>query len=151
NAGNTDSTPASFTWLVDTVAPMTSDDAPSGWHNTAVTVHLSATDNAGGSGVDKTYYKVDVGSYAVGTTVTIGAPADHSNDGTHTISYYSKDNAGNVENVKTATVKIDTADPTITLLSRLPAVNANGWNNTDVTVKWTCSDTLSGVIASPVS
>ena len=37
NAGNTDSTPASFTWLVDTVAPMTSDDAPSGWHNTAVT------------------------------------------------------------------------------------------------------------------
>jgi hypothetical protein len=150
NAGNTDASPASFTWLVDTVAPVTTDDAPSDWKNTAVTVHLSATD--GGSGVDKTYYRVDSNpTYAVGTSVVISAPLDHSNDGTHTIYYYSTDNAGNTEADKTATVKIDTANPTITFASRAPVANGNGWNKTDVTVKWDCADSLSGVVAAQVS
>src|SRR5439155_14493398 len=59
-AGNTESAPSSPDFqlqvLYDTTAPVTTDDAPSGWRNSAVTVTLSPTDSgpAGGvSGVDK--------------------------------------------------------------------------------------------------
>ena len=39
------------------------------------------------------------------------APKDHSNDGEHTITFYSVDNALNQEASKTVTVKIDTRPP----------------------------------------
>ena len=42
------------------------------------------------------------------------------------------------------TVKLDKTTPTITG-SRTPAANANGWNNTDVTVSFTCSDSPAGI------
>jgi len=41
---------------------------------------------------------------------------------------------------------IDTVGPTIAMSSRLPAANENGWNNTDVTVDWSCADAASGVV-----
>lgn len=148
-AGNVDGTPATFTWLVDTVAPTTGDDAPSGWKNADVTVALTAADS--GSGVADTYYALDDGGLVVGTSVVVSAPADHSNDGVHTIHYYSGDHAGNLEAERTTSVRIDTTDPTITLSSRLPAANANGWNNADVTVTWDCSDSLSGATSAQVS
>src|SRR2546426_7720964 len=74
----------------------------------------SPTDSgpAGGvSGVDKTFYKVDAGSFVVGTSVLISAPTDHSNDGVHTITYYSTDKATNQESNKTVDVRIDTVKP----------------------------------------
>ena len=46
-----------------------------------------------------------------GTSVTIDAPGDHSNDGTHTIHYYSTDKAGNTETAHSFTVKLDTTAP----------------------------------------
>jgi hypothetical protein len=46
---------------------------------------------------------------------------------------------------------VDTGDPTITLVSRLPAANTNGWNNSDVTITWSCTDAGSGVIDALVS
>jgi hypothetical protein len=81
-----------------------------------VTVTLSAVDNAGGSGMvgglAKTEYKVDgAATWTTGTSVVIGAPADHSNDGVHTVSYRSTDAAGNVEATKSCTVKVDTTPP----------------------------------------
>src|SRR2546422_8910128 len=77
---------------------LTTDDAPAAWQNAATTVTLSASDpGATASGVDKTFFKVDTGSFTQGVSVLIAAPGDHSNDGTHTITYYSTDKAGNVE------------------------------------------------------
>src|SRR2546426_751404 len=35
--------------------------------------------------------------------------------------------------------------------SRLPAANSDGWNNSDVTVKWDCADALSGPASAQVS
>jgi hypothetical protein len=46
---------------------------------------------------------------------------------------------------------VDTGDPTITLLSRTPAANADGWNNTDVTLVWSCADAGSGVVDAAVT
>jgi len=107
-AGNTTtSTPVTDT--IDNTRPVTTDDAPSGWQDSDVTVHLSASD--AGSGIDVTEYSVDGGSYSVGTSVTIPAPSDGSNDGAHTIAYFSADKVGNVEQVKSATVLIDASPP----------------------------------------
>lgn len=97
---------------VDTTAPATTDNAPSGWTRSAVTVALSAQDAR--SGVAATFAKVDGGSFDQVGGVTVPAPADHSNDGVHTVSYYSVDNAGNREATRTATVRIDTTAPVVT-------------------------------------
>ena len=68
---------------VDTTAPVTTDNADSNWHGTAVTVTLSPTDS--NAGVASTTYSVDGGPAQSGTSVLIPAPANGSNDGTHTI------------------------------------------------------------------
>src|SRR5207248_1679027 len=68
-AGNT-TTSATVTKLVDNTKPSTTDDAPSGWQASPVTVQVSAND--GGSGVNVTEYSVDGNStYTAGTTVAI--------------------------------------------------------------------------------
>src|SRR5213078_628026 len=62
--------------------------------------------------VNVTEYSVDGNpTYTVGTSVVIPAPADGSNDGAHTIAYFSVDNAGNIETVKSTTVLIDATPP----------------------------------------
>src|SRR5439155_315978 len=77
-----------------------------------VTVALSPSD--AGSGVASTEYRVDAGSFQPGTTVVVPAPADHSNDRIHTVEYRSTDGAGNLEQLRTATVRIDTTPPAAT-------------------------------------
>jgi hypothetical protein len=69
-----------------------------------------------------------------------------STEGTTTITYFSRDNAGNAETAHTLVVRLDKTAPSITA-SRNPQPNAHGWNNTDVNVSFLCSDTLSGLAA----
>jgi hypothetical protein len=102
---------------VDTTAPTTAaTGADADWRNTAVTVTLAPTDDAGGSGMTggsaKTEYKLDAGDWTTGTSVTVAAPLNHSDDGAHTLSYRSTDAAGNTEAAKDVTVNIDTTPPT---------------------------------------
>jgi Chitobiase/beta-hexosaminidase C-terminal domain/Bacterial Ig domain/Bacterial Ig-like domain (group 3) len=122
---------------VDVTAPVTSDDAPAGWSNAAVTVTLGVSES--GSGVASTQYRVDGGPFQSGTSVVIPAPADHSNDGVHTIQYRSTDNAGNAESLRSVSVRIDTTLPTTS--DDAPG----GWRNSAVTVTLTPGDALSGV------
>jgi hypothetical protein len=84
--------------------------ADASWHRSPLTLTFTASD-PGGPGVKYTDYSVDGGSWTVGTSVTIPAPPNHANDGTHTIRYYSADNDGNVEPTQTCQVKIDTLGP----------------------------------------
>ena len=59
--------------------------------------------------------------------------------------------AGGVSCGHTATtrreLRVDSVDPTITLTGTTPAPNADGWNNSDVTVSWSCADATSGPLA----
>ena len=75
------------------------------------------------------YYQIDGATWTEGTCLTISAPADHSNDGLHTVSYYSTDNAGNTETAQSCTVKIDTTPPVISLayLSLSYHQHPSGW------------------------
>ena len=110
-AGNVFSSPA-VTVLVDHTAPTTSALlAPGSPSNAPVTVSFSAADGTG-SGVAKTEYRVDGGSLLQGSSVVIPAPGDHSNDGTHTVAFFSTDDVGNVEApAHTVNVVIDTTAP----------------------------------------
>jgi hypothetical protein len=80
-----------------------------GYNNTSVSVTLTATDAAGGSGVDYVSYAVDGGPITKvnGTTATFTLSAD----GTHTVTYSATDNAGNTSTPASQTVKIDTTAP----------------------------------------
>jgi hypothetical protein len=94
----------------DTTPPTTTVTGADGaWHDHAVAVACAATDD---TAVAYTEYKLDGGSWTTGDSLTVAAPADHSNDGLHTILYRSVDIAGNREAVKVCTVGIDTAAPT---------------------------------------
>jgi len=84
----------------------------SAWHSKAVTVSFAATDNPGGSGVAYTEYSRDGGvTWIKGTSLTIAAPADHSNDGPQRILFRSADKAGNLASTQSGAVNIDTRKP----------------------------------------
>jgi peptidoglycan/xylan/chitin deacetylase (PgdA/CDA1 family) len=122
-AGNVEA-PQTCTVKIDTTGPVTTaSGAGDAWHNTPVTVYLTASDPSPGSGVAATYYTLDGGPQTKGTSVTVAAPTDHSKDGTHTITYWSVDNAGNVEAPQTCTVKIDTTGPVTTASLTYAKVN----------------------------
>ena len=110
NAGNS-FTSAAITVLVDHTAPTTTASlAPGSPSNAPVTVSFSAGDGAG-SGVSVTSYRVDGGSLQTGAAVVIPAPGDGSNDGAHVVEFFSTDEVGNVETLKSTTVVIDTTAP----------------------------------------
>ncbi len=130
--------------LTDSAAPATTlslsgTSGNNGWYVSDVQASLTSTDGEGGSGVNKTEYGFD------GTTWnTYSAPFTISAEGMTTVYYRSIDNVGNIETTKSQTIQIDKTPPAISG-SALPAPNAYGWNNTDVTVSFTGSDVLSGI------
>lgn len=67
-------------------------------------------------------------------------------------TYVSGDAVDNTQNSNTIShpVSIDRTAPSISG-SQSPAKNASGWNNTDVTVNFTCDDDRSGVVSCPAS
>ncbi|MFC7491636.1 MULTISPECIES: OmpL47-type beta-barrel domain-containing protein [unclassified Knoellia] len=136
-AGNTTNA-TSAPVRIDKTAPRTDVSAPSGWVNESATVEFDAFDAL--SGVSSTHYQLDGGADMIGTSVQL------TSEGTHSLSYWSGDKAGNVEVAQTVTIKIDKSNPTISHALE-PAANRNGWNNADVTVTFTCEDqdTLSGI------
>lgn len=148
NADNTELTNQQ-TVKIDTVAPSTQASlsgtlGTNNWYTSDVTVTLDGEDSI--SGVAATQYSTDSGA----TWNTYTAPFVVSTEGSNTVLYHSVDNAGNTESNKSISFKIDKTAPTITYVGRT-APNANGWNNTNVTLNWTCSDAISGVVASSVN
>ncbi len=97
---------------IDTLAPVTTTQvsAPRGWVNHGVTLAFLASDDA--SGIAGTFSALDGGTPMEGDSREIAAPADHSGDGVHTVTYWSTDAAGNAEAAIPAVVRIDTRKPT---------------------------------------
>lgn len=116
----------------DTTPPMvTFAVAPeanaAGWHNSPVTVTWTTTDDVGVVASTRCDVVI-VSADTAGTTLTCEAT----------------DAAGNTGRASVI-VKLDRVAPTIAA-ARTPAANEYGWNNTDVTVAFTCADGLSGVV-----
>ena len=140
-AGNAE-TPQTGWVNIDTIGPTVTDTADSTWHNSDVTVQLTAADPD--SGVQSVSYR-PAGTTTWTTTagaaaqIAVPAPADGSNDGVHTFEYCALDNVGNVSATKTCTVRIDTQGPTVS------SDADDYWHNSTVTVNLTAADPNSGV------
>ncbi|MDG6220340.1 MAG: hypothetical protein QCI38_02690, partial [Candidatus Thermoplasmatota archaeon] len=140
-AGNVE-TLHSITIWIDTSKPVTTlnidsgDLGEQGWYLSDVVFSLSAADNMGIAG---TWYDVD----ATGTYLPYVGPVTVSGLGTHTIYYYSKDLAGNVESTKTATIRIDNQPPTASI-SLSGTLGSNGWYTASVTASITGNDQYFG-------
>ncbi len=103
-----------------------------GWNRTDVAVSFTCAD--GLSGVET----------CSADQVVTAEGADQSREGTAT------DRAGHTASATVSGIRIDRTPPTIAG-SRLPLANAAGWNNTPLTVSFTCNDALSGVAACPAT
>ena len=127
-AGNTAST--SITINLDKTPPtITPAAVPAantfGWNNSAVTVSFSCAD-------------------ALSGIANCSSPVTLANEGANQIvNGAAVDKAGNTASA-TTTINIDKTPPLISAAAT-PAPNAAGWNNSDVTVSFQCSDALSGV------
>jgi hypothetical protein len=91
------------------------------------------------TGVDYTMYKLDSGSWNLYTS-----PFAVSDDQIHTIEYYSVDNSGNTESVKSADFKIDQKPP-MTTHTISGDIGKNGWYRNIDNIIFTPIDNTSGV------
>ncbi|MBI3644268.1 hypothetical protein HY229_09250, partial [Candidatus Acetothermia bacterium] len=111
-----------------------------GWNDTAVIVSFQCTDALSGIATNTSSGNVTLSTEGAGQTATSQGSCS--------------DLAGNVANPVSITgINIDMTAPVITL-SRSPLPNANGWNNSNVTVSFSCSDsgaTQSGLDQNSVS
>jgi Chitobiase/beta-hexosaminidase C-terminal domain/Bacterial Ig domain len=130
--GVPDKTPPTTTIAVNGQAPS------SGWYSAPVTVSLTATDNPGGSGVDKIYYTTD-GSTPTTASTVYTAPFTVS--ATSTVKFFAVDKAGNAEAVKSQPVQIDTAAPTSTISCNGSACSTGWYRTVPVTVTLAATDT----------
>jgi hypothetical protein len=123
--------------LYDTALPTityTVSSAPNvaGWYNGPVTITFTCSDPTTGV-----------------TVASCSAPVTLSNDGANqTVTGSAVDSAGNSATVTTSPINIDQTPPTISY-SVSPAPNSNDWNNSSVTVSFTCSDSTSGIASCP--
>jgi hypothetical protein len=95
-------------------------DGLSGWYKTNPTITLNAADDM--SGVAQTFYRINGGSWQNYT-----APFKVTTEGTSTIEYYSTDKAGNIEAIKSYSLKVDiTAPITKSILSPINGLTKSG-------------------------
>lgn len=134
---------------LDKVPPVTTatlspaqPEGQNGWYVNPVTVSLTATNNlsvSSGSEVAATYYTIDGGAQQSGNSVTL------TTDGVHTLAYWSVDNAGNIEQQHTTTVKIDKTAPLLTVQLDITSIWPPNHNMVTVHATLNSSDAASGV------
>ena len=142
-AGNTDATPASFTWVVDTTAPdtqLTSTPSPVSGSTTGAFA-FTGTDPSG-SGVASFECRLDGGSWSACTS-----PQSWTGlaEGSHTVDVRAIDAAGNKDATPASyTWTVDTTGPNTTITTH-PAANTSA---TNATFGFTGDDGSGGGVAS---
>src|SRR6188508_2775060 len=156
NAGNKDSTPASFTWTVDTTPPMTSIiSAIDGNNNTisdngnsestSIRFNFSGTDT-GGAGVDHLECNIDNSKYVACTSPFVFP--NLLKDGIHTFTVLSEDNAGNKDSTPASfTWTVDTTPPMTSIISAIDGNNntiSDNGNSESTSIRFNFSGTDTG-------
>lgn len=137
-AGNTDPTPAAYTWTVDTMPPVA---VVTGMPQSP-TRSTGAVLTTGGQDVIAYKYKLDASGYSPEATVQAPTVLTGLSGGTHTVSVIGKDSAGNWQREEFATVVtwlVDLEQPVLTI-STLP--NGAYTNNKILNVSGTATDNV---------
>lgn len=157
SGGSFNVAPATFQVVVSSPCPSTAPGAPavavspasasSGWYNTTTGAPTVTITPAATSPTTTQQYSVDGGTFVSGSSVTLTA------DGVHSLSARSvipaNGSCPQVDGTATSpvTLKVDRTAPSYTVT--VPAVTGqNGWDTSDVTVSYACSDATSGLAAS---
>ena len=143
-AGNAEA-PKSQLIQIDSVAPTATiacnnTTCATGWYTAAVSVTLSATDPAGGSGVAAIYYTTNGTTPTTSSTRYTGA---FSLTQTAAVKYFAVDVAGNASAIKTQNLQIDVAAP-VTAITCNSAACSTGWYTSSVTVRLNPTDPSGG-------
>jgi len=122
-----------------TTVALTGTPGTNGWYISNVTVNLTATDNAGGMGLQVTYYRIGTS----GSWTVFSSPVIVSTEGTTTVQFYSRDNASNDESVRSVLVDIDVTAPDVAS-TVTGTLGANGWRTSGVSILLVPSDPAPG-------
>lgn len=125
---------------IDLTSPSTSDNYDGLWHTADFPIILTASDDL--SGVAETYYVVNG---MLNRTVRVnGQPYINVESGNNTLEYWSLDRSGNEEKPHKllSNIKLDKTRPTGSLVIN---DNRSFTNSPAVTLKLSCSDSVSGV------
>ena len=124
-------------------APKTTSDYTNDgkWVKGPVVIHLTVSGATGAT----TYYRINDGTTVTGNVIQL------NQDGAYTVSFWSVDQSGIAETPQSLKVLIDQTGPALTV-TQSPAKNGYGWNNTNVTVTFSATDSCSGVktVSGPV-
>jgi len=98
-----------------TMASVSPTPNGNGWNNSNVTIRLRATDNAGGTGVQRITYSAS-GAQNIAATSVAGASTSIpiTAEGVTTVTFFATDFAGNTELPKTLDIRLDKTPPTVT-------------------------------------
>jgi hypothetical protein len=161
--GNRGSTPASFSWTVDTVSPTTTIDSVNDGSENQITtggnsssniaiVTFSGTDTGGseGQGVGISHFECSIDG---GRFTNCSTPLELSGliDGAHTIEIRSSDNVGNKDPSPASFIwTIDTIEPNTSITSaidgnRIKVTEGGNTSSTSMTFAFLGSDRGSGV------
>lgn len=116
----------------DTTPPVTTTDAVPGWHHTAQEIKFVAVDPEGSA--VSTYYSVNDEPFVLGNQVIL------SEEGIHTLRYYSVDAAGNKEDAQSVEVSIDLTPPSVH-----GTVPESVYRHETVVLQFDITDELSGI------
>lgn len=132
----------------DTTAPsvtatVTPDPNAAGWHNGTedVVVALTATDNAGGSGVQTITYDTDQPGTDPTTVQSDQATVTIDTEGVTTVTYSATDTAGNTSPEGSVTIRLDRTAPTLTMPAPI-TVQATDADGADVSFDAQAADNL---------
>lgn len=117
-----------------TIAILSGTEGQPNWFRSDVNLTLEAQDDD--LGVYYTAYRIGEGEWKI-----YDSPIKFTDEGNYKVEFYSVDEDENTEELKSVEFNIDKTSPTITG-SFTPEPNFLGWNNTDVTVHFVCSDNL---------
>ncbi|MBI5574460.1 MAG: lamin tail domain-containing protein, partial [Elusimicrobia bacterium] len=117
---NNTETDKTFNVCVDTISPVTTVTVYGDYYNDGVnnygtygsSVVFTSSDTL--SGAKETWVSVDNGSWGLYTS-----PIKFTTEGTHSVKYYSKDNVGNTEKIRTYLITVDDTFPIVNISNPL--------------------------------